>query len=175
MPAVVVIVLGGMTWLRNPVYHDAISLWEDAVRKADYPYTHYNLGESYYEKGYVDYLSPERPGALAELRKSLEMNPEHPYAFAAHFTLGRYYLEEPRRDYRRAAHHLRQTIEEPERIAEFPRITEAFATLAEIALLTGGQVVEIDEALAYCRFLRELEFMPDKVRTLEARLEELRD
>jgi len=95
IPLVAVLVFGSLTWLRNPVFHDAVALWEDAVDKApEYPYPHYNLGKSYYDSPeFRDYQSPDRPGALHELQLSLELNPRHAKAPLAHYYLGKFFYE----------------------------------------------------------------------------------
>ena len=173
IPAAAACVLAGLTLARNPVYHDAVSLWEDAVAKADFPYTHYNLGESYYEKGYLDFLSPRRPGAVAELEKSLAMDPRHPYAFAAHATLGKYYLRPERRNLVKAVEHFRAAVADPGLVALHPRLVEVYAELAGIALETKGELVGIDEGLAYLEAARSRGFEPRELDRIEEGLRAL--
>ncbi len=173
LPVVIVMVLGFFCWLRNPVYHDAVSLWEDAVAEADFPYTHYNLGESYFEEDIIEYMSPDRTGAVYELKRSIDMDPDHLYAFAAHFTLGRYYLTE-KNDVRAAAYHLGETVNRSQTIDTHPRLAEAFATLAQIALWTRGELVGIDNALRYIALLLEKGFKPEEMESLKKELEKLK-
>jgi len=173
IPVVVVFVLGFFCWLRNPVYHDPVSLWEDAVSKADFPYTHYNLGESYFERDIIEFMSPDRPGAVFELKRSLALDPNHPYAFAAHFTLGRYYLGE-KNDVLTAAYHLGETVNKSQTIDTHPRLAEAFATLAQIALLTRGEAVGVDDALRYIEMVEKAGFRPAEMEKLKDKLDDLK-
>lgn len=152
IPLVAVIALGSMTWVRNPVFHDSVALWEDAVRKApEYPYPHYNLGKSYYDRPeYRDYQSPDRPGALEELRRSLELNPHHSKALLAHYYLGKYYYEH-RRDGRLAADHFRSAVRgvDPELLSLEPVLLKALHALVRIAIDMNGLIVPLEEAEKY--------------------------
>ncbi len=95
VPAGALLLFGALTLARNPVFENSFSLWKDGVNKGGaFAFPHYNLGEAYYEKGLFEYQSPETWGAVAELRESLRLHPDHPYAFAAHYRLGQYYFEE---------------------------------------------------------------------------------
>jgi len=172
LPLLIVLLLVVLTWLRNPVFHDDLALWEDCVSKADFPYTHYNLGESYYEAGILNYLSPQRPGALAELSKSLEMDPDFPYAFAAHFTLGRYYLAQ-KGDIPRAVKHLRLATARPELMMTYERLAEAFATLAQIAVFTRGEAVSVEEGLRCAELARRAGFQVSDMQKLIGELKAL--
>lgn len=173
VPVAVVLLFGSWCLLRTPVYHDPVSLWEDAVSKADFPYTHYNLGESYFERDIIEYMSPDRPGAVFALKRSLSLDPDHPYAFAAHFTLGRYYLIE-KNDLRTAAHHLGETVGKSQTIESHPRLAEAFATLAQIALETRGEVVAVDDALRYIAAAERAGFRPGEMELLKEKIETLK-
>jgi tetratricopeptide (TPR) repeat protein len=143
LPVAFVLGFGILSILRNPVFNSSYDLWKDAVRKGgDFAFPHYNLGECYYEMEVFEYESPERWGAVRELQKSLELNPDHPYAFAAHFRLGEYYLNRYRTVMRRslldrAILHLEASIRMGPLLPEY-KWKPAY-WLAQIPLLEGGE------------------------------------
>lgn len=92
IPTAVVICFSIMTYARNPAFDTTHSLWKDATLKGEgFAFPHYNLGECYFDQQIYEFQSPEVQGAVRELKESLRLNPDHPYAFSAHFRLGQYY------------------------------------------------------------------------------------
>lgn len=69
---------------RNMVWHDALSLWSDAVEKApDGYFTHANLGAAYLERNMTD-------KAIAAFREAVRLRPDH---VTTHYRLGLAYAQ----------------------------------------------------------------------------------
>jgi tetratricopeptide (TPR) repeat protein len=71
----IVVVLTGITYARNRVWRDPITLWEDVLRKSpknDRP--HYNLGFYYQEKGLID-------KAIEQYQTAIKLNPDNERAY----------------------------------------------------------------------------------------------
>jgi tetratricopeptide (TPR) repeat protein len=74
MSLTLVVLLCLATKTRNPLYHDAILLWSDAVHKApDKARPHNNLGHAYAQRGEWDL-------AIEEFRMALTLQPDYPLA-----------------------------------------------------------------------------------------------
>lgn len=78
-----------LSLLRAPVFRDELRLWEDAVAKDDsQALSHYLLGQQYQRAGLLDPTGDSMRGAIHHLRRSLELDANHPLAPYAHLTLG---------------------------------------------------------------------------------------
>lgn len=76
-----VTIFGFNTYQRNLIWKTDHTLWSDVIRKfphKDRP--HVNLGNSYFEKGFLN-------RALTEYKRAIEINPMHPYA-KTYYNLG---------------------------------------------------------------------------------------
>lgn len=94
IPLIILLAFGLLTFARNPAFDNSFKLWKDAVSKnEEFAFPHYNLGECYLQAEIFEQQSLENRGALWEFHKSLALNPDHPYAFSAHYGLGIIYLE----------------------------------------------------------------------------------
>ncbi|MBI4689826.1 MAG: tetratricopeptide repeat protein, partial [Nitrospirae bacterium] len=72
--AVIIIVLSIATYQRNLVWKDKISLWEDVIIKSPLKdRAHNNLGDVYYNKGWID-------KAIEHYRIALKIRPDYPDA-----------------------------------------------------------------------------------------------
>jgi tetratricopeptide (TPR) repeat protein len=72
---VVIILLTGMTFARNTVWRDEMSLWEDVVSKSPAKARpHNNLGGAYKSQGYID-------KAIAQYQTALKFNPNNSKTF----------------------------------------------------------------------------------------------
>jgi hypothetical protein len=84
---VMVLVLSAMTYQRNHVWHDAMTLWQDVVKKAPQkPRGHNNLGLAYQDKGMLE-------AAIQEFLFALKL---HPNYFKARNNLGSAYVNQGR-------------------------------------------------------------------------------
>ncbi|MHC4945571.1 MAG: tetratricopeptide repeat protein [Planctomycetota bacterium] len=181
IPTLIVLGLTILTLARNPAFDSSHNLWKDAVRKGgQFAFPHYNLGECYFEERVFEYQSPEKQGAVRELRESLALNPEHPYAFAAHYRLGQYYLmkyreyqKQGRREaglLERAAIHLETSLRMSPPLPESLRKTAWI--LAELALEEDGmKFISREKALEYLALAEENGLADNKVRLLREELE----
>jgi tetratricopeptide (TPR) repeat protein len=91
IPALVLItlLLSGLTYARNTLWNDKISLWQDAVEKSpNKARPHNNLGREYNDKGLWD-------RAIAEFQTALRLNPD---LAEAHNNLGFAYASQGRLD-----------------------------------------------------------------------------
>lgn len=177
IPCLLILCFSILTFARNPVFNTTQALWKDAVRKGgDFAYPHYNLGESYFEKDIYEYQSPEIWGAVAEFQESLRLNPDHPYAFAAHYRLGEYYL------FKRAAPRLAQGADHLEKAVRLgPWVPEKWKPallLASFPLLFGepGMVhVDPSKAWNYLGLAEQLGAPADKIQEVRNQLKPLLD
>lgn len=82
--ALIIAVLSGITYYRNSIWQNEISLWSDVVKKSpDKARAHHNLGYAYQSKGMFD-------TAIEQYQSALRLKPD----FAeAHNNLGFIYLE----------------------------------------------------------------------------------
>jgi hypothetical protein len=183
IPTLAVLLMAVLTLARNPAFDSSHNLWQDAVRKGGrFAFPHYNLGESYFEERVFEYQSPERQGAVRELRESLNLNPDHPYAFAAHYRLGQYYLMKYR-EYRKqgrheigllekAANHLETSLRMSPPMPESRRKTAWI--LVELAMEDeGARFIPKIKALEYLAIAEANGLAEDKVRLLREELERL--
>jgi tetratricopeptide (TPR) repeat protein len=135
---VMVLVLSAMTYQRNHVWHDAMTLWQDVVKKAPQkPRGHYNLGLAYQDKGMLE-------AAIPEYQKVLALKPD--YA-DAHNNLGNVYKTQGRVD---------EAIEVYQRVLTLkPDFAEAHNNLANIYTAQGhlGAAIQM--------YQRALELKPD--------------
>jgi len=82
--AILVLLLGGATILRNTVWRNEYTLWKDAAEKSPAKARpHINLGMAFAEKG-------DMPEAVSELNAALAMDPASP---EANFSLSALYLK----------------------------------------------------------------------------------
>jgi hypothetical protein len=175
LPTAAVLCFGILTFARNPVFQNSLRLWEDAVRKGDqFAFPHYNLGESYFEKGLLDIQSPDTLQGVRELHRSLNIKPDHPYAFAAHHRLGQYYLA--RSDLGRAVHHLEKSI-----MMMRTHAKKKWAPPLMLASIPvqfeekGTDFVSVRKALEYLILAEEWGAAKEKLEPLRARLIDLRN
>jgi cytochrome c-type biogenesis protein CcmH/NrfG len=90
-----IILLTGLTYLRNRTWHDEVTLWTDVVKKSPTKARGYNnLAEAYINIGQVD-------KSYWYLQKALELYPDFP---EAHINMGIYYTQ--KRMYNKAIQHL---------------------------------------------------------------------
>jgi len=84
---VIVLVFSAMTYQRNHVWHDAMTLWQDVAKKAPQkPRGHNNLGLAYQDKGMLE-------AAIQEYLYALKI---HPNYFKARNNLGSAYVNQGR-------------------------------------------------------------------------------
>jgi len=125
---VIVLVLSVMTYQRNHIWHDAMTLWQDVVKKAPQkPRGHYNLGLAYQDKGMLE-------TAISEYQKVLALKPD--YA-DAHNNLGNVYKTQGRVD---------EAIEVYQRVLTLkPDFAEAHNNLANIYTAQGhlGEAIQM--------------------------------
>jgi tetratricopeptide (TPR) repeat protein len=126
------------------VFHDDLTLWSHAVQEApQLAMTHYNHATFLVDAGRHYSLDAGLPGALDELRSSLELRPHHAQAGWAHQTLGHYALgaigSDPS-DPESAAQHYRRALE------QLPGLVDARINMAGIAV-DAPELVEPEEAL----------------------------
>lgn len=68
---VLLIALGALSFQRNPVWRDELSLWADAARKSPLmPRVHVHLGEAMHQRGWLE-------EARQEFATALRLDPEH--------------------------------------------------------------------------------------------------
>jgi tetratricopeptide (TPR) repeat protein len=80
----IVILLSGATYARNNVWHDNISIWQDAVRKSpNKARPHYNLGEAYLEHDLAE-------NSIKESKIALQISPD---LLEPHNNLGVAYIQ----------------------------------------------------------------------------------
>ncbi|MBU0753784.1 MAG: hypothetical protein KJ645_01500, partial [Planctomycetes bacterium] len=169
-PTILICCLAALTLARNPVFDTSYDLWKDAVRKGErFAFPHYNLGECYFEKELFEYQSPEMQGAVRELRESLSLNPDHPYAFAAHYRLGQYHLLRYRSGNPPDREHLRAALDSLElSLRMSPPLPEMqwkpAWLLAHIPLEPDGtELMNPRQALEYLALVEQAGMVPDKI------------
>lgn len=120
------LLFAGLTLDRNPVFRDALSLWEDAAAKdPDAALPLFQLAGQYDEAGLLDYRSEQRRGALYFWRESLRVDPDHSFAPQAHVKLGEH-AAGTLGDAARAAQHYRAAL------SLFPTYKDALLDLAAL-------------------------------------------
>jgi len=195
IPTVFILCFSVLTIARNPVLKDDLSLWKDAVEKGgEFAYTHYNLGEFYALENKWEYQSPQSPGAFIELKKSLQIRADHPYAYSAHYRLGEYYLSvkykslitrysktappgisnDLKEFLRQAAFHLDASIKIGPRHME-SNLWKPLLLYARIPLYWGGlEAVPLEKAMNCLEMAEKLGAPPQDLKPIKSELEDMR-
>lgn len=84
MVIIIILLFSSLTIMRNEIWFNEASLWEDTVKKSPRSFAaHNNLGNIYYLKGNLT-------GAVVEYEKALNIYPEHPESL---YNLANIYFE----------------------------------------------------------------------------------
>lgn len=87
--ACAVIVFAATTLVRNPVFAEDRTIWEEVLQRSpDCGLAAFEIGRSLEARGLMEYQSEERKGALYYFRQSLKAEPDHVFAPLAHLKLG---------------------------------------------------------------------------------------
>jgi len=140
---IIVIIFSYLTFKRNEVWKDGISLWSDVIKKSP------NKSRPYHNRGFHYLTQKEYNKALADFNKTIELNPLYLQAYTnratVHRAMGNYIF---------AFNDYNKVIElNPINVQAYHNRAHAFASIGEIekALTDYNKAIEIkpDYFLAY--------------------------